>query len=79
MRERLSNKTCPGNKKKSERPEYFESKVHMYDWAFRERYMNGGALSDEDWCFMQYFEKTSEYMDNYKERYDALKQAITEG
>lgn len=55
------------------RPEYFESEVARYDWAFKVKFEQRLRLSNEDEAFMAYFETTENYQTNYRGRYDDLR------
>ncbi|MCE5242895.1 MAG: Mu transposase C-terminal domain-containing protein [Desulfobacteraceae bacterium] len=60
-----------------ERPEWFRSEAARYEWCFRARYQHRFTLDDEDAAFMAYFEHTREYAENYRQRYEDLKELYT--
>ena len=61
-------------KPKLDRPSYFRSEAARYEWCFRARYQHRDELDGEDEAFMSYFERTREYAENYRGRYEDLKE-----
>lgn len=57
---------------KLERPEYFRGEAARYEWCFRVKVQHGEDLSEEDKLFMAYFEETTEFKENYRQRYQDL-------
>ena len=57
-----------------ERPEYFRSEHARYEWAWRAVNEHKAQISSEDIAFMDYFEKTEEFEENYAARYRLLGQ-----
>ncbi|MBI9093157.1 MAG: Mu transposase C-terminal domain-containing protein, partial [Desulfobacterium sp.] len=55
------------------RPEYWDSELHHYEYAFALRYEHGQPLTEEDEAFMDYFKKTDEFKKNYSSRFEDLK------
>lgn len=59
---------------KIERPEFFPSEPSRYDWCFRTKHEHGQALGREDELFMAYYEETAEFQENFRQRYEDLKE-----
>ena len=55
------------------KPSFWESDLHHYEWAFSVKYEHGLSLSEADQAFMDYFEKTEDFRENYQGRFRDLK------
>jgi putative transposase len=60
------------------RPEGLIGELAAYEWCFYTLYRDGCRLSEEDMAFMRRFEGSPEYMGNYRERFEGLKEMYVE-
>ncbi|WP_170920684.1 Mu transposase C-terminal domain-containing protein [Desulfacinum hydrothermale] len=71
--ERLGEEEDPKDESQGpERPEWFGSEPERYEWCWRAKHVHRAPLSAEDEAFMAYYRTTSEYRENYADRYEQL-------